>query len=77
MDFKKIKVQILEALDHPEASEGLFLRNFGHLDQELDERTEVKAEDNVICAALCALIREGIIRMDEFNGEPIFMRAGA
>ena len=43
----RIKAQILQALAHPEAEEGLYFRNFVHLHEE-DEREAVEGDEEVI-----------------------------
>ena len=68
---KDIKTQILEALQHPEAEEGLYFRNFFHLHEE-DERPVVRAEESEILDALNELVGEGRVRIDETQGEAIF-----
>lgn len=66
-----IKTQILEALTHPEAEEGLYFRNFYHLHEE-DERIKVDGEEFEILDALKDLISEGKVRADETGPEVIF-----
>ncbi|MCO6429690.1 MAG: hypothetical protein J5J00_02435 [Deltaproteobacteria bacterium] len=69
-----IKGQILDALGHPEAQDGLFFSNFAHLHEE-DERDPVDARDEEILDALEELIREGKVRMDEENPRAVFYKA--
>jgi hypothetical protein len=70
--INQVKSQILTALSHPEAEEGLYFRNFSHLHEE-DERPAVEARDEDIFEALHELISEGYVRMnDEGHGEVIF-----
>lgn len=73
-DLKKIKYQILEALQHPEAEEGLYFRNFYHLHEE-DERTAVEADEVSILDALRELMEEGKVQMDESGSEAVFQLA--
>jgi len=73
-DKNLVKVQILAALDHPEAEEGLYFRNFFHLHEE-DERPAVEADQVVVLDALKELIAEGRVVMVEEGEEAIFRRA--
>lgn len=68
-----IKGQILEALSHPEAQDGLFFSNFAHLHEE-DERSAVEANDEDILDALEELIREGRVRMDDNSPRAVFYK---
>ena len=70
----RIKAQILQALAHPEAEDGLYFRNFAHLHEE-DEREAVEGDEEIILDALQQLITEGKVRMNEGNGEVIFFRS--
>ena len=70
-DLKKIKNQIISALSHPEAEEGLYFRNLFHLHEE-DERPAVVAEQVEILEALKELISKDKIKMDESGEEAIF-----
>lgn len=69
-----VKSQILEALRHPEAEEGLYFRNFYHLHEE-DERPAVRAEEADILDALRELVGEGEVVMDETGTEAVFSLA--
>ena len=69
--IKNIKNQIIKALSHPEAQDGLYFRNFSHLHEE-DERVAVNAQDEDILDALQQLIKEGKVVMDNGKGEVIF-----
>jgi len=68
---KNVKGQILTALSHPEAEEGLYFRNFALLHEE-DERPSVEASEEDILEALQELISEGRVRMNDGSGEVIF-----
>ena len=70
-DLKEIKKTILEVLAHPEASDGLYFRNFYNLHEE-DERPVVSGTQEEILEAISALIREGEIVADESGEEVIF-----
>jgi hypothetical protein len=66
-----IKSQIMEALSHPEAQEGLYFRNFYHHHEE-DERIRVEGEQVEILDALRQLIEEGKVVADDSGKEVIF-----
>lgn len=70
-DIGNIKNQIILALSHNEAEEGLYFRNLFHLHEE-DERPAVIAEQVDILDALKELISEDKITMDETGEEPVF-----
>jgi hypothetical protein len=72
-DNDRIKGEILAALDHPEAEDGLYFRNFYHLHEE-DEREPVKGSQEQILEALRELIDEGQVATDETGDEVIFRR---
>jgi hypothetical protein len=63
-----IREQILEALRHPEAEEGLYFRNFFHLHEE-DERRPVSGEQSDIMAELNKLIADGLVKVSPGAGE--------
>ncbi len=75
-NLDKIKEQVLAALRHPEAEEGLYFRNFRHLHEE-DERPMVNADQVELLDALNELIGEGKVQMDESCEEVVFHLAGA
>ena len=70
-DKDKIKEQVLAALKHPEAEEGLYFRNFRNLHEE-DERPAVDASQVELLDALNELIGEGKVHMDESFDEVVF-----
>lgn len=70
-DFIALKTEILQALSHPEASEGLYFRNFYHLHEE-DERAAVDADPTLILAALYDLIDEGKVAVRNEGEEATF-----
>ena len=70
-DLRKVKEQVLAALRHPEAEEGLYFRNFRHLHEE-DERPAVEADQVDLLEALHELIGEGKVHMDESCEEVVF-----
>lgn len=69
--LQSVKDQILIVLQHPEADEGLFFRNFAELHEE-DERPAVEASEVAILDALRELIEEGKVRIDETGEEVVF-----
>lgn len=71
MDTQEIRQQVLAALEHPEAEEGLYLDNFQHLHEE-DERPLVTASQLEILDMLKALIAEGRVTADESGEDVIF-----
>ena len=70
-NLDEIKKQVLAALRHPEAEEGLYFRNFRNLHEE-DERPAVEADQVELLDALNALISEGKVHMDESCDEVVF-----
>ncbi len=67
-----VRTQVLSALQHPEAEEGLYLENFHHLHEE-DERKPVVGSELEILDALKELIAEGKVKADE-SGEAVVFR---
>ena len=65
------KEKILEVLSHPEASEGLYFRNFYQLHEE-DERDVVPGTPEEILAAVHELIEEGKVRTGRDQDEITF-----
>ena len=76
MEYRKdlIKQQIITALLHPEAEEGLYFRNFTILHEE-DERPAVEGDQLEILEALRELIDEHRVRVDETGKEVVFFAA--
>ena len=72
----QVKEQVLAALQHPEAEEGLYFRNFRHVHEE-DERPVVQADQVELLEALNELIGEGKVHMDESCEEVVFHLAHA
>ncbi len=71
-ELEQVKLQIIMALQHQEAEEGLYLRNFFHLHEE-DERPAVTAPEEDIVDALNDLIEIGIIRTERDPAGMIFL----
>jgi hypothetical protein len=65
------KAKILEVLAHPEASEGLYFRNFYQLHEE-DERDVVPGSPEEILAAVYELVDEGKVRTGRDQDEMTF-----
>ena len=72
--LEKIQDQIMQALSHPEADEGLYFRNLYNLHEE-DERPAVVGTPEAILKALELLITEGHVAQDTSGEEPIFFVA--
>ena len=70
-NLAQVKEQVLAALKHPEAEEGLYFRNFALLHEE-DERPKVIADEVEILDALHALIEEGKVQLDDSGKEVVF-----
>ncbi len=73
-DSNRIKQQILSALRHPEAEEGLYFRNLYALHEE-DERDPVEGDEEEIMSALNDLVKEGKVTIDHSRDEIVFMIA--
>ena len=65
------KEDIIEALSHPEASDGLYFRNFTLLHEE-DERPIVRGSQEEILEALRELVEEGRVSVLDEQAELIF-----
>lgn len=70
-DLAQIKQEIILALRHPEAEEGLYFRNFCLLHEE-DERPSVRGEEVDILDALKELLEEGVVEMSDEGKEAVF-----
>jgi len=66
-----LKKQIIAALSHPEADEGLYFRNLFML-HEVDERPPVLGTQEDIATALEELVREGRVKMRIEGPETIY-----
>lgn len=69
--LEQVKSQILAALGHAEAEDGLYFRNLYHLHQ-VDNRPAVEAELGMIAEALEQLISEGAVHLQQFDDEIVF-----
>jgi hypothetical protein len=70
-----IKKEVIKALTHPEADEGLFLYNFNSLDEGEDHRQIVHAEETEIVKALEELIRENKVTLEASGDGRVIFRA--
>lgn len=66
-----IKTEIVKALKHSEAEDGLYLRNFRYLHEE-DTRPAVVADEADILDALNDLVSEGKVVLDQSEEEVVF-----
>lgn len=71
MDVEGVKSEIIEALCHVEAEEGLYLRNFLLVHHE-DSRPRVHASQEQLLDALTELIVEGAVRITESQEQVVF-----
>jgi hypothetical protein len=69
--IQTIKSQIVAALNHPEAEEGLYFNNLRFVYEE-EERPVVLGEEQEILDALHELIEEGVVVTRDSNEELIF-----
>lgn len=68
----RAKEEIIVALSHPEAEEGLYFRNLFHLHEE-DERPVVQGDESVIFDALGALVNDGMVDMKGSGTDTVFI----
>jgi hypothetical protein len=61
-DDQTLRGEILEALQHDEAEDGLYFTNLFHLHEE-DERPGVRGEEQDIARALKKLVTESVVEM--------------
>jgi hypothetical protein len=66
-----IKKQILAALSHPEAEDGLYFNNLIIVHEE-EERPIVQGEESAVRAALQELLKDGVIRSAGEGEQEIF-----
>ncbi len=69
-DLRSVKAQILEALGHPEADEGLYFSNLYILHEE-DERPRVTGSPLDIGQAVDELAAEGKVTLDNSGPEMV------
>ncbi len=71
MSLEEARHQIIAALKHPEAEEGLYFDNFYTLHEE-DERPRVSTPQVETLEALRLLISEGLVAVNEDSDPVIF-----
>jgi uncharacterized protein YfeS len=72
MNTEIIKSQIIAALSHPEAEQGLYLDNLLYVHED-EERPLVDAEQEDVLECLKDLIGEGKVKMDDEGEKIIFI----
>lgn len=70
----KIKDEIVSALSHPEAEEGLFLANLLVVHEE-DDRPQVSGNDKEILSAIESLIVDKKVSLTHDQGRVVFIMA--
>jgi hypothetical protein len=70
-NYNMLKQQIISALSHPEAENGLYLNNLMAVHED-EERTIVEGTEIDILDALKELIAEGSVMMNEEGEQVIF-----
>lgn len=70
-DREQTKAQILAALQHQEAEDGLYFRNLGAVHED-EERPVVEGDQETVLEALKELIGQGLVSVDDRGEEPIF-----
>ncbi|HMO16520.1 MAG TPA: hypothetical protein PKA63_01830 [Oligoflexia bacterium] len=68
---EELKRQVLEALSHPEAEQGLYLNNLQVVHED-EERQAVSGTDIEILDALKELISSGMVMVDDSGESVIF-----
>jgi hypothetical protein len=71
MENQSIRKQILAALSHPEAEDGLYFNNLIVVHEE-EERPIVEGDEAVIRATLQQMIQEGVLRSQGEGNQEIF-----
>jgi hypothetical protein len=71
MAHTTIKAQILAALSHPEAEDGLYFNNLIVVHEE-EERPIVEGDEAAVMAALDELLKDGRIRVSGEGDQRIF-----
>ncbi len=72
MDYNHIKLQIVTALSHPEAEQGLYLDNLLYVHED-EERPVVDAEQEDVLDSLKELLSEGLVKMVDEGEKVVFM----
>lgn len=71
MSNQMIRKQVLAALSHPEAEDGLYFNNLIVVHEE-EERPIVEGDEAAIRAALKEMIAEGVVRSSGEGAQEIF-----
>jgi hypothetical protein len=71
MNSNSIRQQILAALSHPEAEDGLYFNNLIVVHEE-EERPIVEGDEAAIMSVLDELVREGLVRSSGAGTQAIF-----
>jgi hypothetical protein len=74
MSNELIRKQILAALSHPEAEDGLYFNNLIVVHEE-EERPIVEGDEGVIRATLAEMVKDGLIRSTGEGTQEIFSLA--
>jgi hypothetical protein len=75
MNNNSIKKQIIAALSHPEAEDGLYFNNLIVVHEE-EERPIVEGEEAVIRNVLREMVAEGVVRSTGEGAQEIFSIVG-
>jgi len=72
--LEEVKKQVLCSLGHPEAEDGLYLRNFLRLHEE-DTRPSISASPEEVLAALNELVVEGKVVFELGEKDTVVFRS--
>jgi hypothetical protein len=75
MNNNSIRKQIIAALTHPEAEDGLYFNNLIVVHEE-EERPIVEGEESAIRGVLKEMIAEGVVRSSGEGAQAIFSFVG-
>ena len=71
MDSNSIRKQIIAALSHPEAEDGLYFNNLIVVHEE-EERPIVEGNEAEIMAVLNKMVQEGLVSASGIGSQQIF-----
>jgi hypothetical protein len=71
MNTNSIRKQIIAALSHPEAEDGLYFNNLIVVHEE-EERPIVEGDESAILAVLHQMVEEGLVRASGEGSQQIF-----
>ena len=74
MNANSIRNQIIAALSHPEAEDGLYFNNLIVVHEE-EERPIVEGNEQAIMAVLNEMVAEGLVRSSGSGSQQIFSLA--